>query len=140
MENVIVDNRALAGVDALSKNLKGRVLVEGNEDYNAARKVWNGMVDRRPAAIAQCLDSDDVISAVKFARENALLVSVRGGGHNIAGNSVCEGGLMIDLSRMKAIHVYPSTKTATAEPGVLWQEFDAATQQHGLGTTGGTVS
>jgi len=140
MENAIAESRALAGLEALSKNLKGRILVEGNDDYDAARKVWNGMIDRKPAAIAQCLDSDDVISAVRFARENALLVSVRGGGHNIAGNAVCEGGLMIDLSRMKAIHVYPSTKTATAEPGVLWQEFDAATQQHGLGTTGGTVS
>jgi FAD/FMN-containing dehydrogenase len=139
MENVIVE-KALAGLQALSKNLKGRVLVEGNDDYDAARKVWNGMIDRKPAAIAQCLDSDDVITVVKFARQNALLVSVRGGGHNIAGNAVCEGGLMIDLSRMKSIHVYPSTKTATSEPGVLWREFDAATQRHGLGTTGGTVS
>lgn len=140
MENVIVEKIAPEELQTFSKSIKGRILVEGSNDYEMARKVWNSMIDRKPAIIAQCVDSGDIIQAVKFAKQNNLLVSVRGGGHNIAGNAICEGGLMIDLSRMKAIHVYPSKKTATAEPGVLWKEFDAATQQHGLATTGGTVS
>jgi FAD/FMN-containing dehydrogenase len=98
------------------------------------------MIDRRPAVIARCTNADDIMHAVNFARTNDLIVSVKGGGHNVAGNAVCEGGLMIDLSKMKAIHVDVAGKTATAEPGVILREFDAATIPHGLATTGGTVS
>ena len=98
------------------------------------------MIDKCPTLIARCTNSADVVSAVKFARTHDLLVSVRGGGHNVAGNAVCADGLMIDLSLMKGIQVDATNRTARAEAGVLWSEFDQATQQHGLATTGGTVS
>jgi FAD/FMN-containing dehydrogenase len=120
--------------------IKGSVLQPGDADYDNARKVWNGMIDRKPALIAQCTDADDISECVKFARKHNMIVSVRGGGHNVAGNAVCDGGLMIDLSKMKEIKVDVTNKTATAEPGVILREFDAATIQHGLATTGGTVS
>lgn len=120
--------------------IKGKVLTPGDTDYDNARKVWNGMIDRKPAIIAQCTDADDIAASVKFARKHNLILSVRGGGHNVAGNAVCDGGLMIDLSKMKDIYVDVANKTATAEPGVILREFDAATIAHGLATTGGTVS
>jgi FAD/FMN-containing dehydrogenase len=120
--------------------IKGTVLNPGDAAYDAERKVWNGMIDRKPALLAQCKDADDISACVKFARKNNLVVSIRGGGHNVAGNAVCDGGLMIDLSKMKAIHVDILNKTVTAEPGVILREFDAATMQHGLATTMGTVS
>jgi FAD/FMN-containing dehydrogenase len=120
--------------------IKGKVLTAGDAEYDNARKVWNGMIDRKPALIAQCTNADDISECVKFARKNNMVVSVRGGGHNVAGNGVCDNGLMIDLSKMKAINVEVVTKTATAEPGVLLKEFDAATLPLGLATTGGTVS
>lgn len=120
--------------------IKGTVLQAGDAEYDNARKVWNGMIDRKPALIAQCTNADDIVDCVKFARKNDLVVSVRGGGHNVAGNAVCDGGLMIDLSKMKAINVDVENKTATAEPGVILREFDAATMALGLATTGGTVS
>ena len=121
-------------------NIKGTVLQAGDAEYDNARKVWNGMIDRKPALIAQCANADDISECVKFARNNNMIVSVRGGGHNAAGNAVCDDGLMIDLSKMKEIKVDPANKTATAEPGVILREFDAATMQHGLATTMGTVS
>lgn len=116
------------------------ILINGDAGYDTARKVWNGMIDKKPAIIAQCINSNDIIAAVKFAKENKLVVSVKGGGHNVAGNAVCEGGMMIDLSKMKAIQVDVVNKTVTAEPGVLLKEFDEATLPLGLATTGGTVS
>ena len=121
-------------------SIKGKVLIAGDAGYDTARKIWNGMIDRKPALIAQCADADDIAACVKFARKNNIIVSVRGGGHNVAGNAVCDDGLMIDLSKMKAISVDILDKTATAEPGVVLREFDAATIRHGLATTGGTVS
>jgi FAD/FMN-containing dehydrogenase len=120
--------------------LTGLLLTEEHEQYHATRRIWNGMVDRRPAAIARCTSSADVRSAVKLARAEHLPVSVRGGGHNVAGAAVCEGGLMIDLSAMKQIRVDPKTREAVASPGLLWGEFDRATQAFGLATTGGQVS
>lgn len=124
----------------LQKIIKGKILIEGDTDYDAARKIWNGMIDRKPLLIVQCTCSNDIAASVKFAKKNNLTVSVRGGGHNVAGNAVCAGGLMIDLTKMKAIQVDVVKKTATAEPGVLWAEFDKATIPLGLATTGGTVS
>ena len=124
----------------LRNSFKGALLRPGEEGYDQARAVWNGMIDKCPALIARCTDSADVVSAVRFARAHQLVVSVRGGGHNIAGNAVCAGGLMIDLSPMKAVEVDATKRTARAEAGVLWSELDQATQQHGLATTGGTVS
>ena len=120
--------------------IKGKVLTAGDAEYDNARKVWNGMIDRKPAFIAQCIHADDISDCVKFAKKNNMIVSVKGGGHNVAGNAICDGGLMIDLSKMKEIKVDVANKTATAEPGVILREFDVATMAHGLATTGGTVS
>jgi len=120
--------------------IKGTILQLGDAEYDSARKIWNGMIDRKPALIAQCKNADDIAECVKFARKNNLIVSVKGGGHNVAGNAVIDGGLMIDLSKMKEIKVDVANKTATAEPGVILREFDAATQQYGLSTTMGTIS
>jgi FAD/FMN-containing dehydrogenase len=122
------------------RNILGKKVLTEGENYDSARNVWNGMIDRKPALIVQCLSSDDVIHAMKFAKEYNLIISVKGGGHNVAGNSVCDGGLMIDFSKMKEIKIDPEKRIATAEPGVLWKEFDAATQEYLLATTGGTVS
>jgi FAD/FMN-containing dehydrogenase len=127
-------------ISALRSGLRGPVLLAGEEGYEAARRVWNGNVDRRPAAIVRCMNAADVRQAVVFAREHDLLVSVRGGGHSAPGYGTNDGGLVIDLSAMKAIRVDPARQTARAEGGVLWRELDAATQAHGLATTGGTVS
>ena len=106
-----------ATVQDFAADLRGRLLRPGDDGYDDARKVWNGMIGRRPALIARCAGTADVIAAVRFAREHGLLVSVKGGGHNITGNAVCEGGLMIDLSPMKSVRVDPTKRIARAEPG-----------------------
>src|SRR6266567_5045391 len=122
------------------KQLRGELILPGDSSYDAARKVWNGMIDRRPGMIVRCAGVGDVIQAVKFARKHRLLVAVRGGGHNVAGNAACEGGIVIDLSRMKSIRVDPAGRTAVAEAGATWAEFDHETQAFGLATNGGLVS
>ena len=129
-----------AQIAALRAALTGDVLVGGDEGYDIARKVWNGNVDRRPGLIVRCTNAADVQRAVNFARDHALLTSVRGGGHSAPGYGVNDGGLVIDLTRMRGISVDPVARTARADGGVLWLEFDKATQVHGLATTGGTVS
>jgi FAD/FMN-containing dehydrogenase len=120
--------------------MQGRLILPGEEGYEESRRIWNGMFDRHPAAIAQCVNVDDVKAAVSFARENRVLVAVRGGGHSIPGHSTCDDGLVIDLSTMKAITVDPAARTVRAEGGVQWGELDSATQAHGLAVTGGTNS
>ncbi|HEX4867281.1 MAG TPA: FAD-binding oxidoreductase [Acidimicrobiales bacterium] len=132
-----IDATALGG---LRGRFRGALLRPGEEGYDEARRVWNGAIDRRPQVIARCAGADDVVTAVRFARDHDLEVSVRGGGHSIAGLSVCDGGLMIDLSLMKAVRVDPDARVATAAGGVLWGELDRATQAHGLATTGGVIS
>ncbi len=127
-------------VETFKTSLRGELLRPGDTDYDEARKVWNGMIDKRPGLIARCTGVADVISAVDFARTHQLLVSVRGGGHNIPGNAVCDGGLMIDLACMRSVRVDPVRRTARAEGGVTWGEFDHETQAFGLATTGGSVS
>jgi hypothetical protein len=127
-------------VDELRGRFRGALIRPGEEGYDEARRVWNGAIDRRPALIARCAGADDVAEAVRFARDGDLLVSVRGGGHSIAGHGVCDGGLMIDLSLMKAVRVDPSAQTARAAGGVVWSELDRATQGAGLATTGGIIS
>ena len=127
-------------VETFKTSLRGELLRPGDTDYDEARKVWNGMIDKRPGLIARCTGVADVISAVDFARTHQLLVSVRGGGHNIPGNAVCNGGLMIDLACMRSVRVDPVRRTARAEGGVTWGEFDHETQAFGLATTGGSVS
>ncbi|MCZ6873518.1 MAG: FAD-binding oxidoreductase [bacterium] len=129
-----------ATVETLKASLRGELLCRVDAGYDDARKVWNGMIDRKPGLIIRCTGAADVITAVNLARTNNLLVSVHGGGHNIAGNAVCEGGLMIDLSGMKGIRVEPTNRTVRAEPGLTWGEFDRETQAFGLATPGGQVS
>jgi len=121
-------------------SLRGVLLQPGDAGYDTARRVWNGAIDRKPALIARCAGSADVISAVSFARANNLLVSVRGGGHNVTGNAVCDGGLMIDLSLMKGIRVDRAQRTVTAQAGATWGDLDHETQAFGLATTGGQIS
>jgi FAD/FMN-containing dehydrogenase len=127
-------------VRKLRETLVGPLLVPGDADYDATRTVWNGMIDRRPRLIARCLTAADVAAAVGFARAGGLLVAVRGGDHSAAGNAVCDDGLMIDLSLMDSVEVDPAARTVRVGPGARWVQVDAATQQHGLATTGGTVS
>jgi len=129
-----------ATVQKFADSIRGRLLHPGDDGYEEARKVWNGMIDRRPALIARCAGVADVMAAVRFAREHALLVSIRGGGHNITGNAVCEGGLMIDLSPMKSVRVDPIKRTARAEAGLTWGEYNLETQAFGLASTGGVIS
>jgi FAD/FMN-containing dehydrogenase len=124
----------------LRQNFRGQLLTLDDAGYNEARKVWNGMIDKRPAFIARCTGVADVVLGVNFARTNHLLLAVRGGGHNLSGNAVCDGGLVIDLSRMKSVRVDPARRTARAEPGLTWGEFDRETQAFGLATTGGQIS
>src|SRR5215471_5536942 len=129
-----------AAMQELRANLHSPLLRLGEQGYDETRKVWNGMIDRRPALIACCAGVDDVIAAVKFARTHEVLVSVRGGGHNAPGNAVCDGGLMIDLAGMRSVRVDPMRRTARAEAGATWGDFDRETQAFGLATTGGSVS
>jgi len=119
----------------------GEVLfATGDPDYEEARLVWNDLIDKRPALIARCAGVGDVIDSVNFARENDLLMAVRGGGHNVAGNGVCDGGLVIDLSPMKRIRVDPERRTVRAEGGATWADLDRETQVFGLAAPGGKVS
>jgi FAD/FMN-containing dehydrogenase len=120
--------------DAFAARISGGVLSAADSAYEEARKVWNATVDRRPALIARCLNDADVQSAVRFAGAHRMLVSVRGGGHHIAGNAVAEGGLMIDLSGMRAVSVDAKNRTARVGPGALLADFDRAAQAHGLAT------
>ena len=127
-------------VDGLRSALRGQLIESSHDSYEAARRVWNGNIDRRPALIARCTGVADVQQAVNFARARGLAMSVRGGGHSAPGYGTNDGGLIIDLSPMKGIRVDPSARTVRAEPGVLWRELDHETQAFGLATTGGTVS
>jgi FAD/FMN-containing dehydrogenase len=121
-------------------SLRGQSFCPGEQGYDAARTVPNAMIKRRPAIVARCAGPADVVTCVRFAREHDVLVSLRGGGHSVAGKSVCEGGLMIDLSAMKGIRVDPTRRTVRAEAGLTLGEFDGETQTFGLATTLGTVS
>jgi FAD/FMN-containing dehydrogenase len=127
-------------VEELEAAFSGSLLQPGEAEFDEARLVWNGLHDRHPALIARCSSADDVVAAVNFARENGLPVAVRGGGHSAPGYGTCDDGIVIDLSPMKAITVDPEARTARAEAGLTWGEFDAATQEHGLAVTGGRFS
>jgi FAD/FMN-containing dehydrogenase len=126
--------------DQLAPAFRGALVHSEHEDFETARLVWNGMFDRRPALVARCTGAADVIAAVNFARESSMPVAVRGGGHSASGYGTCDGGLVIDLSPMKGIRVDPRGRTARAEAGVTWGEFDAETQAFGLAVTGGRFS
>jgi FAD/FMN-containing dehydrogenase len=127
-------------VTELAGRVSGSVLDPEHADYDTTRAVHNGLIDRKPALIVRCRTADDVVAALAFARSAGLEVSIRGGGHNVAGRAVTDGGVMIDLAQMKGITVDPDQATATAEAGVLWAELNDAAAKHGLAVTGGAIS
>jgi FAD/FMN-containing dehydrogenase len=132
-----IDRSALS---PLKDSFSGRLLLPGDDGYEAARRVHNGMIDRRPSIIACCSRASDVVDALNFAIQYDLEIAVRGGGHNVAGRAVIDDGMMIDLSPMKGICVDPTARSVRVQAGVTWGEFNRETQQHGLATTGGAVS
>jgi FAD/FMN-containing dehydrogenase len=119
---------------------KGTAITPEDAGYDDARTLFNAMIDRRPAYVAQCMDADDVVSALAFARARGLPISVRSGGHSVAGNSLVDGGLVVDMRHVNAVSVDPNARTATVGGGATWSHFDRAAQPHGLATTGGRVS
>jgi FAD/FMN-containing dehydrogenase len=127
-------------VEAFRNGFAGDVIARDDDGYDAARAVWNGTVDVRPVLIAQCHTTDDIVAAVNLVRASACAFSVRAGGHSVAGLSMCDGGVAIDLSRMRTVNVDADARTATVEPGATWADFDAATGAHGLASTGGLIS
>ncbi|MBB6487767.1 FAD-binding oxidoreductase [Rhizobium lusitanum] len=135
-----IPHSTTSAVERLRQDLRGDLVVPVDPAYDQARRVWNGAIDRRPAAIAFCVDADDVIKAVTFARVYGLLIAVRSGGHNVAGLSTCDNGIVIDLSRMKGMKVDLERRIARAEAGLNLGEFDKATQAYGLATTMGVNS
>jgi len=131
---------AKEAIDTLKASLRGELIQPGDEDYEAARKVYNGMIDKHPALIARCADVADVIAAVNFGRENNLLVSIRGGGHNAGGLGICDDGLVIDLSRIRYTHVDPAAGTVRVGGGSTWGDVDHATHAFGLAVPCGIIS
>jgi FAD/FMN-containing dehydrogenase len=131
---------APGALDGLQSGMRGRLVRPGDESYDATRAIWNGHHDRRPALIIRCQGVGDVVDAVKFARDHRLLVSVRGGGHNVAGTSMCDGGVCIDLSLMKGIHVDPVARRARVEAGATWADLDREAQVFALAAPGGIIS
>jgi FAD/FMN-containing dehydrogenase len=124
----------------LRGKVKGQVVLPDDPNYEEVRKIWNAMIDRRPAVIVRCAKADDVPHAIRLARQNGLEISIRGAGHNIAGNALCEGGMMIDLSTMKNVRVDAAKRRAYVEPGATLADFDKAVQEHGLATPVGINS
>ena len=127
-------------LEQLRKKVTGQILSPKDTGYEEARKVWNGIIDKHPSVIARCANEDDVANSLEFARANNLEIAVRGGGHNVAGFSTCDEGIVIDLSPMKKIEIDKNAGTARAQSGLTWAEFDKATQEAGLATTGGLIS
>jgi len=127
-------------IEGFDAGFRGKLVRPGDETYDTVRQVHNGMIDKRPALIACCTGVSDVVDAIKIGVEFELEISVRGGGHNVAGRAVCDDGLMIDLSNMKGIYVDTQARTVRAQAGVIWNELNRETQLHGLATTGGMVS
>ena len=126
-------------IEQLRGGFRGTVIEPSDAAYAEARKVYNGMIDRKPRLIAQCADVADVIAAVNFGRDNGLLTAIRGGGHNGGGLGICDDGLVIDLSRMKGRHVDPAMRTIRTEPGCVWADVDHATHAFGMATPSGTI-
>jgi FAD/FMN-containing dehydrogenase len=137
MSQVAIDDATIEGLRA---SIGGEVITPEDSQYDEARKVWNGMIDRHPALVVRCSSTDDVVAAVNFGRDNDLVVSVRGGAHSTPGYSTCDGGIVIDLGPMREVTVDPQAKTARVQGGAQWGHLDAATQEHGLAVTGGRVS
>jgi FAD/FMN-containing dehydrogenase len=133
----VLDAQAVSG---LRETVRGAVLTPDDPGYDEARSIWNGLIDRRPALIVQCSGAADVVDAVNFAREQGLVLSIKAGGHNVAGNAVNDGGLVIDLSQMRGVHVDPDTRTVRVQGGATWGDCDRETQLFGLAVPGGVVS
>jgi FAD/FMN-containing dehydrogenase len=127
-------------IERLKTNVKGHVVLPNDPSYDEVREIWNAMIDRRPAVIVQCAEADDVRYAIAFARENGLEISIRGAGHNIAGNAVCDNGMMIDLSTMRNVRIDAHKRRAYVEPGATLADFDSSAQVHGLATPVGINS
>jgi FAD/FMN-containing dehydrogenase len=127
-------NLPAARIEELKRDIKGEVLLPNDSGYEDARQIWNAMIDKHPGLIVRCAATPDVVRTVNFARNNGLLLAVRGGGHNIAGNALCDDGVVIDLSRMKAASVDPAARRVSIEGGATLADLDAATQKHGLAT------
>ncbi len=127
-------------LQAFRSTLQGSTLVPGDSEYDAARRVWNAAIDRRPSAIITCADAEDVSLAMRIAADNGLALTVRGGGHNVAGRSIRDGVLLLDLSRLRNVSVNSESRVGTVQGGALWRDVDAATALEGLATTGGLVS
>ena len=125
---------------AFQRDFTGKVITKDDPEYETARSVWNGAINRRPALIARCSTAQEVVQAIRFGRDQRLEISVRGGGHNFAGTAVCDDGLMIDLSAMRQVAVDPSARRATVGGGATWGDLDAVSQEHGLAVTGGFIS
>src|SRR5438067_11452258 len=141
MPETVIDQAAAAGlVRELQKSLSGDVLALGEPGYDEARAIWNAMVDKKPAVIARCATTEDVVTAVNAARNHGLQVSVRCGGHGVTGKALADGGLTIDLTRMRGVRVSPDNNTATVGGGSLLGDVDAATAQHGMIVPAGIVS
>ena len=126
----------VVGIDGF----RGRLITADHANYDSARAVWNGAIDRRPRLIARCIGTADVVTAVRFARDHNLEIAIRGGGHNVAGAAICDDGIVIDLSAMRAVQVDPTDRRAWVQGGALWGDVDRETQAHGLATTGEIVS
>ncbi len=127
-------------IQDLAQAFRGELVQPGDPTYDEARRVWNGMIDRRPILVARCREVADVVACVRFAADRGLLLAVRGGGHNVAGFGTCDGGMVIDLSPMKGIQVDPERRTARAGAGATWADLDRETQKFGLVAPGGIVS
>ena len=127
-------NSQASKIEELKVGFKGEILIPSNAAYEGARRIWNAMIDKHPAVIALCATASDVVSGVRFARDNGVVLAIRGGGHNIAGNALCDDGIVIDLSQMKTAKVDPDSRRATIEGGATLADLDAATQAHGLAT------
>lgn len=127
-------------LDRLREQVRGAIVVAGDEDYDEARKVYNGMIDRHPSVIVRAANAGDVMTAVRYAADNSLVLAVRGGGHSVPGYGTCDNGVVVDLSRMRGVRVDPANRTARAEGGSTWGDFNAATYAFGLATTGGIIS
>jgi FAD/FMN-containing dehydrogenase len=127
-------------LNGLREQVKGDVIGPDDQGYEDARKVYNAMIDRRPGVVVRPVNTEDVVAAVNFARENGVDLAVRGGGHSVPGFGTCDGGVVIDLSRMRTVTVDPSARTARAQGGATWGDFNDATHEHGLATTGGIIS
>ena len=127
-------------VSALRARLSGEVVAPGDDEYDTARSVWNGMIDKRPAAIVRCRTLEDAAATIQVARSRGLALAVRGGGHNVAGMATCEGGVVIDLSAMNAVEVDAERRVAKVQGGAIWRDVDAATQKYALAAPAGLVS